>query len=128
MIEESDDRWGPLFELEGRCNRIQYVTALMTVTQTYRAVIADLGLPHDSEVMCHVADTLYELSETPVHGKRDWMREQAWKQVLYLLRHWRVIVADKSLILFNGNTFELVRSAFDKDYAYNLRIAEGTAK
>ena len=100
--------------------------AIMTVNQTYMAAVSDLGLTPNSEAIGEAVVKLTELAAEPVHGKRQWMLDHAWAILCSLLNVNFNTEDDETSIdhLFDPDTFPLVFSRFEADFADNLRAAE----
>ena len=107
-----------------RRDRVLAAAAIMTVSQTYMAAVADLGSPQNTEALEESIEKLKKLAVEPVHGKRQWMLDHAWSILVSLLPTNVVTEDGEDPILLVNNSFPLVLARFKDDFEDNLRIVE----
>lgn len=115
-----------------RRDRLFATAAIMTISQTYRAAVVDLGIEPAPGAMDQAITSLQNLAQEPVHGKQQWMLDHAWNTAIQLLEPYLfeskyeeetgIPVARKAS--GDTNSFPLVLARFGADFADNLRIAE----
>lgn len=113
-------------------NRIFAAAGIMTVSQTYKAAVADLELTPYPAPMGETVATLKDLAWMPVHGKREWMLDQAWSALIWLLEPYLFADEDEeetgSPVARKNpgdrQSFPLILAKFEADFEDNLRVAE----
>lgn len=109
-----------------RRDRVLAAAAIMTVSQTYMAAVADLGSPQNTEALEESIEKLKKLAVEPVHGKRQWLIEHAWSILVTLLGAKMTVKEDEGTLeyILATGSFILVLDRFEADFSDNQRFAE----